>query len=267
MTHSATPDRALGALLGAALGDALGKPAANMSHQTLRMYYKGIKGFMKDERNTLPAGWGTHRTALLLGHPLPDPHPDDFRTESARVLPALRTALRDGRIPYLLETCKGEAPDVRAGYMLLGVAGSRVLQAQDHSEITALWDELAPLAEAFERQTGASTALSTRLRALPRPFTHFPLDLADLCDGTHGSVDTVLPFALAMFVRNPSLTEATLLASINVGGDAPTTGAIVGGLLGSWNGWSAFPEEWRTGLQPSEELYTTATGIIQDIFC
>lgn len=261
MTHSATPDRALGALLGAALGDALGRPAANMSHQTLRMYYKGIKGFVQDERNALPAGWGTHRTALVMGWPLPESHPDDFRTEAARILPALRVAVRDGRVDYMLETCKGEVPEVRVGYTLLGMVVTRVLHATDEAQIAALWDELAPLAESLERQTGAAPTLSARLRALPPPFTHFPLDLADLCDGTHGSIDTVLPFALAMFVRNPSLPEATLLASINVGGDAPTTGALVGALLGAWNGWSAFPEDWRSGIQPLEELYATAINL------
>lgn len=262
MTHSATPDRALGALLGAALGDALGRPAANMSHAAVRQYYKGIKGFTRDERNPLPEGWGTHRTALVMGWPMPEPHPDDFRTDAARILPALRVAVRDGRLEHLLEMSRGEVPEVRVGYVLLGTVLGRVLRAPNAEAIPALWDELLPLAEALERQTGATPTLSTRLRELPQPFTYFPLDLADLCEGVYGSVDAVLPFALAMFVRNPTLTEATLLASINVGGDAPTTGALVGALLGALNGWSAFPEDWRTNLHPADHLHATTTDLL-----
>src|SRR5690606_15821429 len=36
-------DRALGALLGAAVGDALGMPVDGLSHQNVRLYYKGVK--------------------------------------------------------------------------------------------------------------------------------------------------------------------------------------------------------------------------------
>src|SRR5690554_4522784 len=59
-------DRALGALLGAAVGDALGMPVDGLSHQNVRLYYKGVKGYTADEkRGDLDAGQWTAHTQRL----------------------------------------------------------------------------------------------------------------------------------------------------------------------------------------------------------
>lgn len=63
-------DRILGALLGTAIGDALGMPIDGLSHQNVRTYYKGIKGYRADEhRRDFDAGqWTGHtqRTFALV---------------------------------------------------------------------------------------------------------------------------------------------------------------------------------------------------------
>lgn len=58
-----TRDKFVGALLGGAVGDALGMPVEGFSHQNVRTYYKGIKGYQADEkRQDLAAGQWTDDT-------------------------------------------------------------------------------------------------------------------------------------------------------------------------------------------------------------
>ncbi|MEM9998837.1 MAG: ADP-ribosylglycohydrolase family protein [Bacteroidota bacterium] len=62
-----SPDRVCGALLGTALGDALGMPIEHLSHQNVRLYYKGIKEYRADEkRGELDAGQWTGDTQRML---------------------------------------------------------------------------------------------------------------------------------------------------------------------------------------------------------
>ena len=68
-----------------------------------------------------------------------------------------------------------------------------------------------------------------------------------------------------MFARGPDLPEATLLSAINVGGDASAIGAMVGALLGARNGWSAFPEEWRSNLEKVDRLREEAEALIDSL--
>jgi ADP-ribosylglycohydrolase len=66
-----------------------------------------------------------------------------------------------------------------------------------------------------------------------------------------------------MFARAPHLIETTLLSAINVGGDADTTGAMLGALLGALHGWTTFPDEWRDGLEARDDLEAQAEAFAQ----
>ena len=117
------------------------------------------------------------------------------------------------------------------------------------------WSELVETTEWAEARLGGSNQdVSRRLRQLTDHLDDFPLDLQDLCNGTGVLADEAWPFAAAMFARGPELVEATLLSTLNVGGDADTTGAMAGALLGGLHGWSAFPEAWREGLEDVRRL-------------
>ena len=62
-------DRVLGALLGAAVGDALGMPVDGLSHQNVRLYYKGIKGYRDDEKRLdLRSGQWTIHTQRIFAY-------------------------------------------------------------------------------------------------------------------------------------------------------------------------------------------------------
>lgn len=124
------------------------------------------------------------------------------------------------------------------------------------------WDDLCALTTGLEDEVGdPSRRNSRRLAALTGHLDDFPLDLQEICDGTGGLIDESWPFVVAMFARNPRLTEATLLSAINVGGDTDTIGAMLGALLGALNGWTAFPDEWHQGLEDSERLKARADAL------
>jgi ADP-ribosylglycohydrolase len=107
---------------------------------------------------------------------------------------------------------------------------------------------------------GPDRRVSARLRGLADQLRAFPLDLRDACGGVGVAADEAWPFAVAMFARNAPVLEGSLLSAINVGGDADTVGAMLGALLGALHGWSAFPDEWKDGLEAADRLATEANA-------
>lgn len=288
-----TRDRALGALLGAAVGDALGMPVDGLSHQNVRLYYKGVKGYTADEkRGDLGAGqWTAHTQRLrALAAALAAHHED---------VGAARLRFDEGLGGPLRRAERAAEVDAAACAVPLGVAWAR--RGWDEAEalgrVAALLAEhplaakaaayglafavrvaltsdlepedgpvlLADVAEevrAAEEALGAGAGVSARLRALAPHLDETPLDLQDRCNGTGDAADEAFPFAVAMFARNPALVEATLLSAVNVGGAASAVGAMTGALLGAFNGWSAFPAAWREGLEGVTRLEAEATALI-----
>jgi ADP-ribosylglycohydrolase len=122
----------------------------------------------------------------------------------------------------------------------------------------AFWDHLIDAATWAEAKLEADDRVSARLRDLEGHLDAFPLDLRDRCDGVTVRADEAWPFACAMVARRPHLLENTLLSGINVGGDADTTGAMMGAQLGALHGWSAFPDEWHEGLEACARLEAEA---------
>lgn len=48
--------------------------------------------------------------------------------------------------------------------------------------------------------------------------------------------------------------EQAVITVVNMGGDADTTGAVAGGLLGVRDGVDAIPERWRTAILAGPRL-------------
>lgn len=144
------------------------------------------------------------------------------------------------------------------------VAVRRLLrQSLDDFEREAFWNELVEATAWAEEQLGGDDRVSARLRRLEGHVDSFPLDLRDACDGVGVWADEAWPFACAMVARRPHLIENTLLSGINVGGDADTTGAMMGAQLGALHGWAAFPKEWHDGLEDSERLHREAQAFVE----
>lgn len=132
------------------------------------------------------------------------------------------------------------------------------LEGLDAFERSAFWRDLTDATRWAEDRLGGDHRVSDRLEALKDSLDSFPLDLRDACDGVGVRADEAWPFACAMVARRPHLLENTLLSGINVGGDADTTGAMMGAMLGALHGWSGFPSEWRTGLEATDALESEA---------
>jgi len=158
------------------------------------------------------------------------------------------------RHPAALAAGWGQAVAV---YTMLRLDG---VEAFDRS---SFWATLIDQTTWAEEQLDGDHRVSDRLRALEDSVDSFPLDLRDTCDGVGVRADEAWPFACAMVARRPHLLENTLLSGINVGGDADTTGAMMGAQLGALHGWSGFPAEWHDGLEDSTRLREDAEAFIK----
>ncbi len=134
-------------------------------------------------------------------------------------------------------------------------------QAPDTFDRSAFWATLLKATTWAEEHLAAEARVSDRLRTLEGNLDGFPLDLRDLCDGVGVRAEEAWPFACAMVARRPHLLENTLLSGINVGGDADTTGAMMGALLGALHGWEAVPTEWKEGLEATGDLVEQARAL------
>src|SRR5687768_15703274 len=65
---------------------------------------------------------------------------------------------------------------------------------------------------------------------------------------TSGSINHTVPIAIYAWLRHADSFRDAVEATIALGGDSDTTGAIVGGLMGATLGASAIPPEWLAGL-------------------
>jgi ADP-ribosylglycohydrolase len=135
----------------------------------------------------------------------------------------------------------------------------------DTFDRATFWDRLVDATGWAEGQLGGDDRVSGRLQDLADQLDGFPLDLRDACDGVGVWADEAWPFACAMVARRAHLLENTLLSGVNVGGDADTTGAMMGAMLGALHGWDAFPDEWRDGLEAVDRLEEEAHAFAEVI--
>ncbi|MEM1116108.1 MAG: ADP-ribosylglycohydrolase family protein [Bacteroidota bacterium] len=291
-------DRLVGVLLGSALGDALGMPVENLSHQNVRTYYKGLKELRADEKRAdLDAGQWTADTQRMraLAHALstgaPD-SPEEVRQAFADALPEAG-ALRRGDVVSPSSACAACAAPLGVQARLRGLAdlagarwasllfqavdphpaahvaasaqaaALRTCLAKDPASVTGPSILAAAHAAALdaERLLGADARVSDRLGDLTSRLDEFPLDLQDRCNGTGAAADEAFPFAVAMVARSPGLVEATLLSSVNVGGDAAAVGSMVGALLGALHGASALP--WLDEVEGADAIRTEAEALVE----
>src|SRR5690606_14691231 len=126
-------DRILGALLGTAVGDALGMPVDGLSHQNIRTYYKGIKGYRADEhRRDLGAGQWTGHTQRMFalvralatapaGAATAGPHPGLLPEVRRASVPAPSVAVATAVAPFGTWWAIREG---KPGHMLVAIASA-----------------------------------------------------------------------------------------------------------------------------------------------
>jgi len=59
--------------------------------------------------------------------------------------------------------------------------------------------------------------------------------------------------------------EDALVEVVNLGGDADTTGAVAGGLLGAYHGASAIPTRWTEALAYGPEIADSLAPALVDL--
>ena len=148
---------------------------------------------------------------------------------------------------------RGEAAEISA----VTHADPRCVEScQAYVELAAGLLEGLPVAEALERgrATGRHPAVVEALHTDPsREVSTLP---------TTGYVIHSLAAAV-WAVQQPASFEDTVVAVVNRGDDADTTGAIVGGLLGVRDGVAAIPERWLRLLEYRQEFTELAVTLAQ----
>ncbi len=292
-------DRLVATILGSALGDALGMPVEGLSHQNVRTYYKGIKEMRADEkRGDLEAGQWTADTqraraltrALATGAP---DSPEEVRAAFVATLPGA-DAFRRGAVTSpssagaacaaplgvqaRLRGLKDLASVRWAGLLLQSVDAHPAAHVAAAAQVAALRTCLGKDPDALagpeivaaarsaavdgEKLLGTDDRVSARLGRVAGRLDDYPLDLQDVCAGTGSAADEAFPFAVAMVARSPALVESTLLAAVNVGGDASAVGACVGALLGAIHGLDPFPDAWLDALEDADVLRAEAEALV-----
>lgn len=80
--------------------------------------------------------------------------------------------------------------------------------------------------------------------------------------GVKPFVNESLPFTYAMVYKYIDDPEKCLECIVNQGGDADTTGAMAGSLLGAAHGYFKFPPRWRKGLEERVRLVKLADDLL-----
>src|SRR5690606_8963604 len=225
---------------------------AGLSHQNVRLYYRGVKEYRADEkRGALAAGQWTAPTQSLFaladalagspGAPAlvrtrfqngahgPAPRRADANGEAGTVAVAAALGVAwarrgwddDEALGWVAQVLSDRPPAARAAaYGHAFAVRVALVSALEPADGPVLLEDVAEEVRVAEVELGAGDAVSRRLRALAPHLGETPLDLQDRCSGTGPTPDEAFPFALAMFARNPALVEATLLSAVNVGGAA-----------------------------------------------
>ena len=277
--------RAVGALIGLAIGDALGAPLEGLPpapiavtemqgggiHNTLPGQYTDDTLQAAALAETLVQCGGfdptdfSHRLVLVYRA-----HPEFFGPTSRAVLDLIESGLTPLVAAKMVHAARGGSRS--NGSVMRGVPVGIVYPPEEVREVSLAasrvthFDPVAGEASAFVnrmvsgicRGEEVDTAFGQALAACPDP------ELRGLLEDYRAyppepSLDAVLctHCAVRVFMEASSFREA-VIAAVNLGGDADTVGAIVGGLAGARFGFRAIPASWLGALCDREDLLDLA---------
>lgn len=78
--------------------------------------------------------------------------------------------------------------------------------------------------------------------------------------GTRSTVYESIPFVCGILLHHWHDLRGGILAAVNQGGDADSTAAMVGAILGALHGTAAIPQAW-SGVEAADELTALADGL------
>ncbi len=204
----------------------LGLPAG-IGMATLRAAVRLWLGFGPDRSGVFSAGNGPAMRAAILGAAIDDP---DALREFVRA--SSRLTHTDPKAEYGALAVALAAQLVRAHEIITPQAYLRQL----NSFIGKEGEEL--VAHVEQATSSVSAGQSTKSFA----------DALGLTKGISGYVYHTVPVAIHAWLSHPQEFRAAIVAVIECGGDADSTAAIVGGIVGSAVGKTGIPSEWLAKL-------------------
>jgi ADP-ribosylglycohydrolase len=134
--------------------------------------------------------------------------------------------------------------DPRAEQAALSIAIAAHLSGNGISTPADVADRLTSALDPSSELTGL---IRRTAAAVDRPTEAFAADLG-LGKGVTGYALHTLPVVLHAWLRFPEDYPSAVRSVIRCGGDADTTAAIVGGIVGARVGVDGIPERWRSGI-------------------
>jgi len=270
-------DRAVGAFLGLAVGDALGATVEFLTPREISAFYgihRDIKGggwlHLKPGRVT-----DDTEMSLALGQAILDGNGriDAFACAEAfsawmHKPPAdIGHTVRRGialyrrtRIPFVADNPAngGNGAAMRllpAALATFGAPWSRVVRAlrlQAHVTHTSVLSDAGCEAIAALVQAALAGAIRDELLALVADFARAWPEFDPAGRRQDDPTGFIVPTLRAVFqsLAESSGFEDGLIGVVNRGGDADTTGAILGMILGALHGTAGVPRRWRKKLDP-----------------
>jgi len=303
--QSASPEQFAGCILGLACGDALGATLEFLSRDEVRARYGQLREIVGGGWLRLMPGEVTDDTqmAACIAESIVAPGVVDGDAIARRFLDWLHSNPKDigtttrRALMYLDQGLTwqeaGERTYREAGGQGIGnggvmrcapvglfryrdldrlIADTRLSSAITHADPLAQWAAVAVNVALRELLlNGQSPEFLERIaaviedRAVAQAVRVIPLLSADEVRATGYSLHT-MQTALWALTHHPTFEEA-VVAAVNFGDDADTSGAVTGALAGARDGVNAIPTRWLTVLKPREELralayhlHETATG-------
>lgn len=273
-------ERALGAYLGLALGDALGATVEFLTPREIRQQFSRQGGLHKDITGGgwlhLKPGQVTDDTtmSLALGEAILASAGQVEALASAQAFDAwMRAKPVDigntvrRNLVHFRRTGIPEAPesehDAGNGAIMRALPVALATLGQEEAQVAAAFRTQAhvthnnPLSDAGgicltlmiqDAILGAPwTGLKTRARALVTQFPEYAWENTRPQENPSGYVVHTLQAVFQAFFATDSF-ESCLIDVVNRGGDADTTGAILGALAGAWYGHAHIPPRWLKAL-------------------
>lgn len=216
-------ERVHGFVLGALIGDALGLPVNKRPHHVIRMYFKGIKGYIET------SDWIEKPANLTSGQNSKDPRV---------IIARLPTSLKSSIHFWLQEYMNLSLGMAQLYEKFLGELLKKTRTGQNHLSI--LDSILKDHHEHLER--------------IKEAYSMYPNDMILKFNEAMNENDAVL-FALTMILKNNHDFEASVFPTINMGGLTTISGALVSGAMGALHGVSVFPKHLVQDLEHSQEIH------------
>ncbi len=271
-----------GGIFGLAVGDALGAPVEFMSASEIKQQHGYLTEMVGGGWLHLRSGETTDDTAMMLcvARGLIESPMDPveaigrrfmtwYRSKPKDIGAATASALRAHDNGVEWEKAGGEEAEGN-GCLMRTLPVSYV-----HRPTVTIWRAAGRIAAMTHKARAAMEAcayynmlVAFMLEGVDKgtswmiPGTSHPVDLGSVPMEPTGRCLNTLHNAIWGFLQT-SIFEDALTAVVNLGGDADTAGAVIGGLAGTYYGYESIPGRWLKALDGKDQLDEVVSGLLR----